>query len=146
MEQIQFDSGIRQYRINGGQILRFHPADPNIYARFSQAVQKLGDLEKSLTQQAQTLQEGDSVGLLELLEKADRELKALLNWVFGPGNDFDTLLGGVNLLAMTTNGKRVIDNLLQALEPVLLQGAEDCADRAAQEALSRAGERRKNQC
>ena len=38
-----------------------------------------------------------------------------------------TNVGGVNLLAMASNGQRVIGNLLDALQPVLLDGARQCA-------------------
>ena len=41
MEKIQFDSGVRSYRINGGGILRFNPGDPNLYSRFLEAGEKL---------------------------------------------------------------------------------------------------------
>ena len=30
MEKIQFDSGMKEYRINGKGVLRFNPADPNL--------------------------------------------------------------------------------------------------------------------
>ena len=43
------------------------------------------------------------------------------------GNDLDAVLGGVNLLAMGSNGQRVIANFLTALEPILAQGVRQCA-------------------
>ena len=49
MEKIQFDSGVRSYRINGGQVLRFNPGDPNLYARFLDSLEELTALEAELT-------------------------------------------------------------------------------------------------
>ena len=61
---------------------------------------------------------------LELLEKADRKTKEVLTWVFGEENDFDRLLGGVNLMAVAANGGRVVTNLFAALQPQVQAGAE----------------------
>ena len=131
MEKIQFDSGVRSYRINGGGILRFNPSDPNLYSRFLEAVEKLQEAEKELTRQAETAQAQDVV---KLMTQADEKMKNILGWVFGESNDFHKLLGGVNLLAVADNGERVVTNLFAALEPVLVEGAKRCAGQQAEKA------------
>ena len=125
MEKIQFDVGQRSYRINGGGILRFTPCDPNVYNRFLEAVPKLQMVEEELTGQTGEMQKED---IVKVLTRADEKMKGILNWVFGGDNDFHELLGGVNLLAVADNGERVVTNLFNALEPVLLEGAKRCAD------------------
>lgn len=141
MEKIQFDSGIREYRLNGAGVLRFNPGDPNLYARFMEAVEEIKDMEKKLSAQAGD----DGMTVLKLLQDADRQMKQSLSRVFGEGNDFDKILGGVNLLAIGANGQRVITNLFAALQPILLQGAEACAREQTQAAVSRAKARRNAQ-
>lgn len=141
MEKLQFDSGVKSFRINGGGVLRFHPGDPNLYSRFLEAVDKFKALEQELTQ-ACAKEEAD---ILHVLEDADGKMKKLLNWVFGGDNDFHKLLEGVNLLAVADNGERVITNLLQALEPVLLEGARRCAGQQAKAAVEKANARRSKQ-
>ena len=131
MEKIQFDSGVRSYRINGGGILRFNPGDPNLYSRFLEAVEKLQEAEKDLTRQAETAQAQD---IVKLMTQADEKMKNILGWVFGESNDFHKLLGGVNLLAVADNGERVVTNLFAALEPVLVEGAKRCAGQQAEKA------------
>ena len=131
MEKIQFDSGVRSYRINGGGILRFNPGDPNLYSRFLEAVEKLQEAEKELTRQAETAQAQD---IVKLMTQADEKMKNILGWVFGESNDFHKLLGGVNLLAVADNGERVVTNLFAALEPVLVEGAKCCAEQQAAKA------------
>ena len=133
MEKIQFDVGQRSYRINGGGILRFNPGDPNLYARFLEAVPKLQAVEEELVQQAETLQGED---IVKLMQQADEKMKGVLNWVFS-GNDFHGLLSGVNLLAVADNGERVVTNLFAALEPVLTEGAKRCAGEQARLARER---------
>lgn len=128
MEKIQFDSGIRSYRINGAGILRFNPGDPNLYSRFLEAVEKLKEVEAELTQQAA---ETEGVQIVKLMTQADEKMKTILGWVFGPENDFQKILGGVNLLAIADNGERVVTNLFGALEPVLVEGAKRCAGQQA---------------
>lgn len=129
MEKIQFDSGIRTYRINGAGVLRFNPCDPNLYSRFLEAVEKLKEVEAEMTQQAETAQ-GEEI--VKLMTGADEKMKGILGWVFGPENDFQKILGGVNLLAVADNGQRVVTNFFAALEPVLVEGAKRCAGQQAE--------------
>lgn len=116
MEKLQFDSGVRAFQVNGGESLRFHPGDPNLYARLQAASEKLPEIQKSLS--------GEDIP--KMLAETDRQLKALLSEVF-PGNDMEKLFDGVNLLAPTTTGKTVFENFIHALEPILSKGAESCA-------------------
>lgn len=140
MEKIVFDSGMKEYRINGGEVLRFNPSDPNVYARFMEAVEKLKELEKTL---AEPVQGAEAV---KLLRQADSQMKQLLSWVFGAQNDFDKLLDGVSLLAVAGNGQRVVTNLFAALEPVLEEGAKACAAQQVDTAVAKAKSRRQAVC
>ena len=114
MESIKIDCGIREFRINGKGVLRFNPADPNVYARFEEFMGALPLLAEE-TADLQTL---------------DTRLKKQLGQVY-PGNDFDKILGGVSLLAMAGNGHQVLMNLMEALIPLMEQGMEDYADALA---------------
>ena len=133
MEKLTFDTGLQRYRINGGAVLTFNPADPNVYARFMDAVEEIKALEQSLA---------DAPDVLTALRAADQKIKTLLTGVFGQQNDFDAILGGVNLLAVAGNGERIITNLLTALQPVLTDGAKRCAGQMAQAAVEKANQRR----
>lgn len=50
MEKISFDSGIKSYKINGSGVLRFNPCDPNVYARFLEAADRMQNIEQALEQ------------------------------------------------------------------------------------------------
>lgn len=140
MEKISFDSGIRQYRMQGG-ILRFNPADPNIYARFMDALEQIETIEQQLVESARA-QVSDAQTVVQLMAKADKEMKECLNRVFGEENDFHKLLCGVNLLAVAENGERVVTNLFSALQPILIDGANRCAGKKVSEAVQKARARR----
>lgn len=143
MEKIQFDSGMKEYRINGAGVLRFNPSDPNVYARFLEAAQKIQALEQELAEQAKALEgREDGAQVVKLMAQADKQMKQVLGWVFGNGNDFDKILGGVNLLAVAGNGERVVTNLFHALQPILVAGAESCAREKTRAAVKKAKLRR----
>lgn len=116
MEKLEFDRGIRSFTLENGAVLRFNPTDPNLYGRFEAAALRL--------QAALEAVKGDEP--LEALTRADRQLKEILQGIFGPENDFDALLGGMSLLAVGENGRSLLENLLEALEPVLREGVESC--------------------
>ena len=138
MKKITFDTGLQEVDIGGG-ILRFNPQDPNLYARFDQAAEKLQKVEKEMMEKAEKAQEN---GVVQILHDADKQMKDILGWVFGAGNDFDAIVGGVNLLAIARNGQRVVTNLFAALEPVLVEGAMACANKRADQAVQQAASRR----
>ena len=128
MEQLTIDTGLREYAVNGGPehgggVLRFNPSDPNVYSRFCTLQNQLQELEQQVQAQSPT-----GTDAIQLLAQADQRAKGLLAEVFGPGNDFDAMLGGTNLLAVAGNGERVITNLFAALQPILEAGARQCAD------------------
>ena len=120
--------------------MRFNPADPNVYARFLEAEDKLREIEAGLGKESADQQPA------QLLKQADEQLKALLGWVFGQHNDFDRILGGVSLLAMASNGEPVVSNLFAALTPVLEQGAKAYARQQVDLAVQKAKNRRQSQC
>lgn len=138
MEKIVFDSGIKEYEINNNGVLRFNPGDPNVYARFVEASEKIQEIEKDMTDKAAELKENDGAAVLRLLADADKQMKDVLGWVFGNGNDFDEIMEGVNLMAVATNGERVITNLLNALLPIIQEGAEACAQQQIGDAVQQA--------
>lgn len=122
MKKLNLDSGIRAYQLGSG-VLRFNPTDPNLYTRFLDAPEQIRALEAKLTRQAEGATGEEA---LRLLTELDREVKAILSGVFGGENDFSQLLGGVNLMALGSNGKRIMENLFDALQPILAEGARLC--------------------
>lgn len=137
MEKITLDSGMRSFQINGNGVLRFNPSDPNVYARFMEAADKIKDVEKEQARKAEQIDRRSSTApdeILHIMQETDRKIKHILNDVFGNGNDFDSLLEGVNLMAVATNGNRVIANLIDALQPIMEEGAKACVNAEVREA------------
>lgn len=130
METLMFDSGMKEYALPGG-ILRFNPSDPNVYARFMDAMDKIRAVEQRQTGRAKEVDTNSpkaAEDVLKIMRDTDIQMKNILNEVFGKGNDFDQLLESVNLMAVAVNGERVITNLMNALQPIMEAGAKTCVD------------------
>lgn len=139
MHKLLVDTGVEEFEVNGRGVLRFNPGDPNLYHRFFAARDELAAMDEELTRKSAALPtEADGGASLELLAEYDRRIKALLNRVFGAPNDFDALLDGVNLAGVGTNGRRVVENLLDALTPVLQAGAQRTVQATAADAVAAA--------
>lgn len=131
MEKLDLDTGVKEYAVGSG-VLRFNPSDPNLYHRFLQTADRLEQLEEELCK----TEASSGEKALELLKEGDRRAKKLLNEAFGPDNDFDKVSGGVNLLAVCQNGRRLVQNLLAALAPVLEEGVRGFYEKEAQKELA----------
>lgn len=139
--KITFDSGIKEYEVNGG-ILRFNPSDPNVYGRFLDAMEKIQGVEDDLVAGGKQVQEGDGAAVVRLMVDADRRVKSILQEVFGRSNDFDAIFDGVNIMAVAGNGERVITNFMVAIEPIVAEGAEKCAQMKVDAAVAEAERQR----
>ena len=136
MEQLNFDSGIREFSINGRAVLRFNPADPNVYARYIEAVDKISKVEKDLGKKANAIDPnaGDSYQKqLFLMRDADKKVKVILSETFGEGNDFEQIFDGVNVMAVAVNGERVIVNFINMIGPIIEAGATDFVEKQVSE-------------
>lgn len=151
-QKLQFDDGLLRLDINGNGLLTFNPSDFNIYQRFFQLAKELPELEKKYISEIEEASTGDDPDDTKIFELAGRELerakeidagiKRRLGDVFGPGNDFDALLGGVNVMALGSNGERVITNLLNALAPYIETGVNGHVESAASAAKANRAQRR----
>ncbi len=142
MEKLTFDSGIKEYQINGSGVLRFNPGDPNVYARLLDAADDIKAVENDLAEKAKGIPQEDGAAVLRLMTEADKRMKEILSRVFGAENDFNDILGGVNVMAVCDNGERAITNLLNALIPIIQEGAEKCARQQIGEAVEKAKQNR----
>ena len=150
MKEICFDSGIEEVMVNGRGPMRFNPSDPNLYGRFFAAMDKLQEIEKEYNQQVEALgnTNTDDKGfaksgkMLKLMKQYDQRMKNMLAEVFGPDNDFDDLLNGINIMAFGSNGERIITNFLNALMPIIQAGTNKHRADAAAEAVAQAKQKR----
>lgn len=132
MQKLTFDDGRVRLDINGNGTLVFNPSDFNVYERLYALIHELPELEKQYAADVEIPDEGTQNGHDVAVELAGRELirakeidsliKSKLSDVFGNENDFDKLLGGVNIMAFGSNGERIITNFLNAVLPYVENG------------------------
>ena len=127
MEKLVFSTGMEEYPLENGGVLRFNPRDPSVLERFLALEEKIG----SLKPQGQTP--------VEKWADADSRCRQMLAEVF-PGNDFGQILGLGNCLALCENGASVMGNFLAAVEGVLEHGVKVLMEEAIRKAKERRGE------
>lgn len=142
-EKLTLDDGVLELEINENGILRFNPSDPNVYRRFLAVARELPELEMRYKREIESGAESENETArtekaLEQMRTFDADIKGRLAEVFGRENDFETLLGGVNLMAVGCNGERVVTNLLRALTPYLESGIERYREGKAASAVAEA--------
>ncbi len=146
-QNLIFDDGLLRLNINDNGLLVFNPTDMNVYERFIALARELPELEKQYAADVENpSEEGDDMELvgkeLTRAKEIDALIKRRLNEVFGGENDFDKLVGGVNLMAFGSNGERVITNLLNCLTPYIEEGVKKHSDALASKVARNRAERR----
>ncbi len=127
MELLAFQTGMEEYPLENGAVLRFNPRDPSVLDRFLALEAQLESLEP----------QGQS--MTEKWAYADRHCRELLAEVF-PGNDFGQILGPGNCLALCENGMSVLGNFLEAVEKPLEHGVKVLVEEAVSKARDRRGQ------
>lgn len=144
-KKLTFDDGLVRLNINDNGILTFAPSDMNLYQRFMAFSRELPTLEEKYHTDIELPEDGGKNAeialtgqMLERAREIDADIKRRLSEVFGPGNDFDKLLGGVNLMSFANNGERVITNFLRAITPYVEAGIKKYAQGEAATAVAEA--------
>lgn len=138
MEKLIFDTGIQSFEVNGGELLQFNPSDPNVYSRFMSTSKEISKLEDEFAKKVGEIGGDDAAELLTLIKTFDNTIKEKLSYIFGSENNFDKMIGGVSLMAVASNGERVLTNLLSAIQPIIESGAQRHMENSAQNAVEQA--------
>ncbi len=152
-EKLVFDDGFVRLDVNGNGILSFAPSDFNLYQRFCSFLEELPSIEAQyksgvedvgvVSENASETEQLEAAGkVLSKAREIDLTIKKKLGTVFGGSNDFDQLLGGVNLMSWAGNGERVITNFLTAITPYLDKGVKRYMKDAAAVAVAEAKKNR----
>lgn len=142
MRELNFDSGIVEYRVNGKATLSFNRSDPNLYNRMQELNGKLAAIDSDLKKEKDAAEGG--LALVKLFSAYDKRIKAELSFVFGEQNDFDAIFEGQNVLSIAGNGKFLITNFIEALQPIIESGVKEYAKLEAANAVAQAKRERAN--
>ena len=142
MRELNFDSGIVEYRVNGKATLSFNRSDPNLYNRMQELNGKLAAIDSDLKKEKDAAEDG--LALVKLFSAYDKRIKAELSFVFGEQNDFDAIFEGQNVLSIAGNGKFLITHFIEALQPIIESGVKEYAKLEAANAVAQAKRERAN--
>lgn len=142
MRELNFDSGIVEYRVNGKATLSFNRSDPNLYNRMQDLSSKLAAIDSDLKKEKDAADDG--LALVKLFSAYDKRIKAELSFVFGEQNDFNAIFEGQNVLSIAGNGKFLITNFIEALQPIIESGVKEYAKLEAANAVAQAKRERAN--
>ena len=142
MRELNFNSGIVEYRVNGKATLSFNRSDPNLYNRMQELNGKLAAIDSDLKKEKDAAEDG--LALVKLFSAYDKRIKAELSFVFGEQNDFNAIFEGQNVLSIAGNGKFLITNFIEALQPIIESGVKEYAKLEAANAVAQAKRERAN--
>ncbi len=135
MPTLSFDTGVKEYDVDGRAKLRFNPSDPELYARVLDFVDKSDEIEMRYAALKEVMtgemdEQGFPVGGVEVVTKIrqlDRELKDTLADIFGHDNDFDAIFDHRSCLAVTDTGRNILNNFFEAIAPIILKSTPSAA-------------------
>ena len=121
-KKLTFDTGIKEFEINGNEMLRFNPSDPNVYSRFKEFESEI----LKMYDEVRNVEIKTGSDAVDYMKSYDQKVKAKLSYVFGESNDFEKILG-VNVMAVAGNGELIITNFLNAISPIISDGVKEYA-------------------
>lgn len=121
--QIVLDLGVKTYEIKDpdGTVtgtVRFNPADPGFVGRWQQAEAKIESYRKRVEEL--TAAGTPEIDQWPLLMEASDAIKQAFDYAFGAPVS-EAFFGGASAFALTASGRMVIENVLEALLPVIEQ-------------------------
>lgn len=108
MRELNFDTGVVEYRVNGGTVIRFNPADTGFVERLHDLFEKLGREQEAL--------KADE-GVFDQIRSREAQMRADIDGVFGPGT-CQAVFAGVGVYALAGGLPLWANFLLAVLDEV----------------------------
>lgn len=84
MKELQFDTGLVTYKVNGGHEIKFNPGDIKFVKKLFDVFDKLAKQQDNTEKNG--AEENDDKKLFELMEQQDRDMRKEIDSVFGEGS------------------------------------------------------------
>ncbi len=110
MKELNFDSGVVEYRVNGKCTIAFNPTDSAFVEKLFNAFNTLDKKQEELRAEVENMK--DRREIFEFARKRDSEMREIIDGVFGPISK--DLFGDMNVYAMA-DGLPVWCNFLLAV-------------------------------
>ena len=124
MAEITFDTGVKEFAVNGGRIIRFNPVDTGFVETLYGLIAKITDIDDERRERTEKTQ--DYAKIFDYDRAADNRMRQAVDSVFGADFCAD-VFGDIRLNAIA-DGLSVVENFLLA---VLDQMDESVTDNLA---------------
>ena len=110
MTNIEFSVGTyKEYQLNGKNTIKVNISDPNIIKRLKDCADKITEIEAGF----------GKTPTAEALFDADNSIRKIIDEAIDCPGACDAAFGGINCMAVASNGQPVYYNFLEALLPQL---------------------------
>ena len=116
-KQLNFDTGIVDYEINGGAHVRFNPADVAFTECFYNTFKQLESQQEEFEKRVAEINEGDRTELFAYARERDAEMRERINELF-QDDIADSIFGGCNCYAMAEGMPLWINFLFAVAEEI----------------------------
>lgn len=111
MKELNFETGLVTYEINGGVTVQFNPTDSNFVQRLFDAYETLDGKQEHYKKRVEMM--ADKKQVFEFAREQDEEMREIIDGLFGQPVS-DEIFGGLNVYAMA-DGLPVWCNLMFAV-------------------------------
>ena len=123
--KLNIDLGLRSYEVcdadgNTVGVIRFNPSDAGLVSRW-------GDVEKQLRE---IIKDQDGYDTIEKIGELDEKIRGLIDFAFGTKVS-EVFFKNVSSLAMCEDGELVLEKMLAAIEPIIVD-AQDAAQKKSE--------------
>lgn len=119
MEKLQFDDGLKEFKVNGGRVIRFAPNDPEFIEQLYNTMQACETIHKAAV---------DEESVFTALREKDAAIRMEIDKLFGDGAAADifprSTLGIVNGAPRWLNfGYAIIDAIIADIDANIAQAS-----------------------
>ena len=122
MQEITFDAGIIDFKVNGACQVSFNPTDAAFAKRLYDAFARLETKQEARKKEVE--EKANTVEIFDLAEQYDKEMREIVDGVFGVPV-CDALFGEMNLYSMSNGLPVWYSFLLSVMDKIKLTAAKE---------------------
>lgn len=121
MAEIVFETGVQEFKVNGGRTIRFNPADTGFAETLYGVIAKINTIDEETRKKRETTT--DYAKIFDYNRSADKRMREVVDAVFGEGF-CDDVFGDIRLVALA-DGLSVVENFAFAVLDQMDAGITD---------------------
>ena len=115
MNNLDFNSGVKTYKVNGGAEISFNPTDANFIQSLYTTMEDLEKASQDFEKRAAEVNEEDPVEIFKLAGEKDAVFREKINALFPEEDACTAMFGKMHVDALTDDGLPLWANFLLAV-------------------------------